>query len=321
MATTEERFPDAISYGSSFGGGFDTRVAELDSGSTEAVRRRTQPKRRYNAVHTNTSRADLATIQSFYWAIGGISTVFRWKDFADFTSRSDGLSTPTAIDIQIGVGDGTTTDFQLFKRYTLGAFSNTRTINKPVAGTVRVSVDLVELPDGTHTFSVNTATGVVTITPAPPALSTIHAGFEFDTPVRFDETVDQVLQHDIEYFDGGNIPDIPINEELNPTPVSEIFPNGGSFNHGAITGDITISESNGRVQIVEPSTGPHNVRMPDPTPFPTGNNWFYVVNKGTVSVNVTPIGGPPAIISLGADGVAEMLLGLNSSGTKIWIGK
>lgn len=72
---------------------------------------------------------------------------------------------------------------QLTKVYASGAYSWTRTITKPVAGTVKVAKAGVLQTSG---FSVDTTTGIVTFTNAPASGVAVTAGFEFDVPVRFD---------------------------------------------------------------------------------------------------------------------------------------
>ena len=81
-----------------------------------------------------------------------------------------------------------------------------RTIAKPVAGTVRVAVDGVETA-----VTTDTTTGLVSFAAAPAAGAVLTAGFEFDTPVRFD--TDQ-LAINLASFNAGEIPSIPIVEIL-----------------------------------------------------------------------------------------------------------
>ncbi len=59
-----------------------------------------------------------------------------------------------------------------------------RVIAKPVTGTVKVAVAGVVLAPAA--FSVDPATGIVTLVSAPASGAAVTAGFEFDTPVRFD---------------------------------------------------------------------------------------------------------------------------------------
>ena len=92
------------------------------------------------------------------------------------------------------------------KHYASGSQTWARTITKPVAGSVRIALGGVELPSG---WSVDTATGVVTISAAPDTGVAITAGFAFDVPVRFDtDALDVTL--DLERL--GSITSIPLLE-------------------------------------------------------------------------------------------------------------
>ena len=106
----------------------------------------------------------------------------------------------------IGTGDGTTTAFQLVKRYASGSQTWVRTITKPVAGSVAVALNGTPQASG---WSVDTTTGVITFTTAPGLSVAITAGFEFDVPVRFDTDVLDVTL-DLERL--GSITSIPLLE-------------------------------------------------------------------------------------------------------------
>lgn len=90
---------------------------------------------------------------------------------------------------QIGIGDGATTQFQLFRTYSRGGFSRDRKITRPIDGTVTIYVD--GTPSGSAT--VNHNTGLVTFSGAPAAAAVITADFQHDLPVRFaDDNLDVV---------------------------------------------------------------------------------------------------------------------------------
>ena len=92
------------------------------------------------------------------------------------------------------------------KRYTSGAQAWTRTIAKPVSGTVRVALGMVEQMSA---WTLDATTGTVTFTTAPGNGVIVRAGFEFDVPVRFDtDMLDVTL--DIERL--GSITSIPLLE-------------------------------------------------------------------------------------------------------------
>ena len=205
MAFHEVRFPDDISRGARGGPERRTQIVELASGDEERNANWANSRRRYDAAYGIRRADDLAAVVAFFEARNGRLYGFRWKDWADFKSCLPS-GTPSATDQNIGAGDGTATDFQLVKVYSSGSQSWSRTITKPVSGTVLVAIDGVEATTG---WSVDTTTGLITFTSAPAAGAAITAGFEFDVPVRFDtDTLDVTL--DIERI--GSITSIPLIE-------------------------------------------------------------------------------------------------------------
>ena len=144
---------------------------------------------------------------AFFEARRGRLYGFRWKDWLDHKSSSPSAP-PAPTDQLLGTGDGATTDFALVKVYAPGTNEFRRPITKPVAGTVRVAVDGVELTEGPD-FTVDATTGVVSLSTPPPAGASITAGFEFDVPVRFDT---DAIHVNVAAFEAGEIPSIPIVE-------------------------------------------------------------------------------------------------------------
>ena len=205
MAFHEVRFPDDISRGARGGPERRTQIVELASGDEERNASWANSRRHYDAAYGIRRADDLAAVVAFFEARNGRLHGFRWKDWADWKSCLPS-GTPAATDQTIGTGDGATTDFQLVKVYASGSQSWTRTITKPVDGTVKVAIDGTEATSG---WSVDTTTGIVSFTTAPASGAAITAGFEFDVPVRFDtDTLDVTL--DIERL--GSITSIPLIE-------------------------------------------------------------------------------------------------------------
>lgn len=205
MAFHEVRFPDNISRSARGGPERRTQIVELASGDEERNASWANSRRRYDVAYGIRRADDLAAVVAFFEARNGRLHGFRFKDWADFKSCLPS-QVPGATDQQIGTGDGTTTAFQLVKRYASGSQSWTRAITKPVAGTVRITLGGVEQASG---WSVDTATGVITFATAPGAGVAVTAGFEFDVPVRFDaDTLDVTL--DLERL--GSITSIPLLE-------------------------------------------------------------------------------------------------------------
>ncbi|MHA1528744.1 MAG: phage distal tail protein, Rcc01695 family [Alphaproteobacteria bacterium] len=207
MSFHEIRFPTAISFGSTGGVERRTEVISLVNGFEQRNTPWEQSRRRYDAGLGVQSLDDLEAVLSFFEARRGMLIGFRWKDWLDHKSCAPS-AVPDPLDQAIGIGDGTTTAFMLTKTYAPGAYEFRREIAKPVAGSVRVAVDGVEVTEGPG-FSVDTATGIVTFAAAPAAGFAVTAGFEFDVPVRFDT---DVIEVNVAAFEAGEIPPIPAVE-------------------------------------------------------------------------------------------------------------
>ena len=198
-AFAEIRLPVRLAFGSTGGVERRTDVVQLASG----YERRSTPwadgRRRYLIGQGLRKLEDASALVAFFEARRGRLTGFRFKDFTDFASGAPGAAV-SPLDQPIGVGDGAAAAFDLAKTYGDAAGGYVRPIRKPVAGTVRVAVAGVELP-GTG-FAVDPATGRATLAVPPPAGAAVTAGFEFDTPVRFDvDRIDVTL----EGFDAGRV--------------------------------------------------------------------------------------------------------------------
>ena len=150
---------------------------------------------------------DVQALIAFFEARQGQVFGFRWKDWSDFKSGT--ATGGIAFDDQvIAQGDGVSAEFQLAKRYVSGAQSYLRPVTKPVAGTVRIGVGGDELFEGVH-YTVDTATGLITLTAVPGEEDVITAGFEFDVPVRFDT---DRIQVSVASFRAGDVPNVPVVE-------------------------------------------------------------------------------------------------------------
>ncbi|MBP7242391.1 DUF2460 domain-containing protein [Amaricoccus sp.] len=182
MAFHEVRFPDDISRGARGGPERRTQVVELASGDEERNASWADSRRRYDAAYGIRRADDLAAVVAFFEARNARLHGFRWKDWGDFKSGMPSAPV-TPIDQALGTGDGTTTAFQLVKRYESGAQAWVRRIVKPVAGSVRVALAGVEQASG---WTVDATTGGVSFATAPGAGVLVTAGFGFDVPVRFD---------------------------------------------------------------------------------------------------------------------------------------
>ena len=208
MLFHEIRFPTAISRGSQGGPERRTDVVTLGSGFEERNARWADSRRSYNAGYGVKSIDDLHAVIAFFEERRGRLTGFRWRDHADWKSCQPSHA-PSATDQQIGTGDGVRTTFQLTKTYGSTFAPWTRTITKPVTGTVLIAVAGVTQP--ATSFTIDQTSGLITFQPTriPPTGAAITAGFEFDVPVRFDT---DKLDISLQGFTHGAIPHIPVIE-------------------------------------------------------------------------------------------------------------
>lgn len=204
----EVRFPLRLALGTSGGPVRRTDIVNLSNGRENRNQRWRNSRRAYDAGSGVRSVSDLYAVLEFFEARGGQLYGFRFRDPVDFRSCPP-LTVPTAMDQRIGTGDGVTASFQISKTYADVAGGWTRTIAKPVAGTVVVSVNGVAVTG----FTTDHETGIVTFAgpQVPAAGAAIRAGFEFDVPVRFD--IDRI-DVSLSAFEAGRIPSITLVEIL-----------------------------------------------------------------------------------------------------------
>ena len=163
-------------------------------------------RRRYDIGGAVRTLDQLHDLIAFFEARRGRLHGFRFRDPFDYKSCAPSL-TPAATNQSLGVGTGTLSVFQLQKSYGSGAEAYLRPIAKPVAGSVSVAVNGVALAPAA--FSVNTVTGQVTLTTPPAIGAAVSAGFQFDTPVRFDI---ERLDLSIDAFGAGRAISAPLVE-------------------------------------------------------------------------------------------------------------
>lgn len=208
MAFHDVQLPTQVEKGASGGPRFKTTVIALGSGFERRNIEWEATRAAYDISYGIQSKENFDDVLDFFYARQGRAHSFRFKDWTDYEIASQA----------IGVTDGTTTDFPLFKRYSSGATDFDRTITRPVASgwaiadinAVGVTVVYNTAPGATEA-SINTTTGVVTLGATHAATSTeaITVTGEFDVPCRFD--TDQ-LSLSAETWDAASIEGINIVE-------------------------------------------------------------------------------------------------------------
>jgi uncharacterized protein (TIGR02217 family) len=170
----EVALPPSFAYGAQGGAMFSTTIAGAPSGFEAPQVNWTLARGEWELGFLNRTDAETAELIAFFRAIGtGQLNGFRFRDFQP--------GEDTGTHEVLGVGDGTTTTFQLVKWYVEQNVQYQRVITKPIAGTVEVAVNGVP----TSAFTVDTTTGLVTMDSTPDPGVVVDASFLFEVPVRF----------------------------------------------------------------------------------------------------------------------------------------
>jgi len=195
MSFLEIRFPESISFNSSIILEFNTTIIKTKNGSESRNINWNTHKMKYNIINGIKTIDELNEITSFFRNVKGCGYGFRFKDWSDYSTTNQ----------QIGSGDGTTTEFQLIKTYTISGNTYIREIAKPVISTVKVYLDNIESTD----FRIDLTSGLISFNTAPSSDVTITADFEFDVPVRFNS---DMLEISLETINTGKIKELELIE-------------------------------------------------------------------------------------------------------------
>lgn len=316
MAFHDVLLPDGFQYASNSGPGFATIVQTTASGHEVRVARQSQAVHRLSLIKALQTPAEAKALKSFALERRGALHSFKVKDFADYTSASDGESAPTVLDQVLGTGDGTTVSFQLVKRYGLsGPSEYTRTIQLPISGSVVCALG------GTPTasFTVNSE-GIVTFAAAPTLGQLVTAGFQFYIPVRFTLDFDRWARLQADAFNVWSMPLLDVQEVLGEVEQPETWTGGGC--RSVSTGqDITLSYADGNLLNIVPSAN-LNVFLPVPGEMGSGAGIFTInVPSGSVgNVQVRDDAGNTVGSAFGATSGAVRRIGLVRSGSSsTWI--
>ena len=182
MSFDEVRLPTKIEFGAQGGPRFRTEVVVLGSGHEQRNAEWSVARGRWDIAPGIQSPSDLDSMITFWYARQGRLRGFRFKDHTDFAATGQVLIASVA---------GGETSAQLVRTYASGPQAHTRTITKPVAGTVQLYLDGAPIASG-----IDTATGIASFAALPGGSPSgvLSADFEFDVPVRFDADTLEIRQ-------------------------------------------------------------------------------------------------------------------------------
>jgi uncharacterized protein (TIGR02217 family) len=203
-AFLEERFPVDVRLGMSYADDYAVQITQTAGGAEYRQLVQPFPVRSFH-VNFTTDQADLwARVLALYHRAYGKFAGFRVKCLDDFSTHNlTGTPTPTD-EVLASSASGI---YQLRNFYgtngtaLAGVGYPWRNLYKPVASTVVAAKNGVTISSG---LTVNTTTGLITISPAPLISDTITAGCQFDLPCRFNSPI-EVTSIDVAIRDCGSI--------------------------------------------------------------------------------------------------------------------
>lgn len=181
MIYVDTPFPRRIAMGAQRRPGWKTNVVAVASGREDTEQVWSKARHRYDVSFAVRTSTDYAAVQDHFHTMRGRAKSFPFLDIVDYrveASRgvlSDDGSSPTQL--------------QLGKVYGSGGDQYTRTITRPISG--RVAIYRLRggvTTDITSSCSINTATGIVTVTAAGAFIGgdTLSWAGQFYVPCRYD---------------------------------------------------------------------------------------------------------------------------------------
>ncbi len=225
MAVHEVRFPEDISWGAVGGHMWSTSVVEYSTGKEQRNQNWTDSRLEWDVTHAVKSQAQLDILIDFFNARRGRTHTFRYKDFTDFKLTQEVLQ--NSVDSTL-VGDGSTTVFNVIKRYELvsplpaatDVNSYLRRIFKLRGGAGDPLDELTEVwrVDGTPVTpaSVDRNNAQVTFSVAPGAAEVCDVTIEYEHPARFNVDKMAVSIEDFNAYSWGSIMIKGINPLIDP---------------------------------------------------------------------------------------------------------
>ena len=204
QAFDDVAFPLAIGREASLSPSFSTQIVESPSGHEQRSSDWADARLSFDAGPGVRSDRDIAALIEFFRARRGAARGFRFTDPYDDRSSATGVS-PGPLDQRLGLGDGSTSEFQLMRHYGKGEDAQARRITRPMPGSIRVAIDGVEQASGWN----HAGLGVIAFDAPPEEGAVLTAGYRFDVPVRFAE---DRLDINRATFAAGEAPSVPLVE-------------------------------------------------------------------------------------------------------------
>lgn len=324
-----EKFPIDYSAGSSGGPGYDSNILRAQNGQIVVVRRQAAPIHEYQVSFDTRALSVISSAKAFLLAMEGAAYSFRFQDLWDFNSSVAGYTikdgsgavvqgtSPTNLDQVIGIGDGSTTTFQLVKRYATTSKGYNRPIRLPISGTVTVALNGVNQASG---WTVNLTTGVITFTTPPGVAVVITAGFEFDVMVMCTARTDRQTAIEGDDITVGTI-SFSLEEVPNPNAYDEDRRLGGWNAAVTMSANVTL-DAHTMGERLDPQSAGLKAFLPALSDMPDGGGPIKVIHNAnaTNSLLVRDSGDTTTVATIAATETWEFYIEkTDAGGTRAWL--
>lgn len=184
IASLYPLFPDCSTYGFTSEPRYLVKIVQREGGYERRDRKWSRPLHMYTAVPTGERRSsEMQDLLYFWHAMGGRSSRFRFKDWADYKSCQVDEDV-SAFDQPFEFVAGSPGGYRMLKQYTYGSVTQEREIIHPKGSSIAVANQLgvVQSPSS---YTVEEDTGFVV--PGGGFSGTPNSwGGEFYVPARFD---------------------------------------------------------------------------------------------------------------------------------------
>lgn len=173
-----DRLPGEIESGARGGPGFKTTVLTSNSGAEQRNIEWERARHRWDISFGIQDKADLEAVRKHFYARYGRAYGFPFKDLSDFNMPRQ----------TIGVGNGVTTTFPVFKEYESGGETYQRYLTRFIPDTATVWVNGV-IQAGSGDYFLVEGDGDLVFAPGsiPANGHVIEIQVDFYVPVRYDQ--------------------------------------------------------------------------------------------------------------------------------------
>jgi len=308
MAFDMVRMPPEMSRGFVSSLDFGNQIVRLDPfGGREAVRKREQPRRYWQATKGVFSKERIEEFAGFIQARHGSFHGFRFWDPKDCsTNPTSRNGTPSPFDQFLGYGDGVRTEFDLRRVYpsTVGDLTQRRAVEDRMLWIHGESDDRLSkclgLPAGTVLnsrfafdsteqggFEINHRKRTVRFLVAPTVGQLVRGGGYYDWPVSLGEDADANFETIADSWTASSAPNIPL--EL--LPVEKFAPEtddpGGFKTLAWNVGVPLIQKVQAKWWRLVPGVASLSVALEEPSELNSGGPHFVLANRNVGAHAVT----------------------------------